>query len=73
MNAEIYDFSCFFEKGENDRNDLFYNRKRGSGHAKTYQTSIKNRCKIDAGKNYAKMIENYAKMEPKWEPQSIKK
>ena len=32
MDAKIYDFSCFFEKGENARNYLFYNIKRGSGH-----------------------------------------
>ena len=32
MDAQIYDFSCFFEKGENARNYLFYNIKRGSGH-----------------------------------------
>ena len=73
MDADFYDFSCFFEKGEKSRNDCIYKRKRGSGHAKTYQTSIKNRCKIDAGKRHAKSMENDAKMEPKWMPKSIKK
>ena len=66
-------FHVFFEKRENARNYLFYNRKRGSGHAKTHQKSIKNRCKIDAGKRHAKSMENDAKMEPKWMPKSIKK
>ena len=71
MDAKIVDFSCFFEKRENVRNYLFYNRKRGSGHAKTHQKSIKNRCKIDAGKRHAKSMENDAKMKPKCEPKSI--
>ena len=34
MYAEITDFSCFYEKGQNTPNYLFYNRKRGSGHLK---------------------------------------
>ena len=34
IDAEIIDFSYFFEKGENARNYLFYNIKRGSGHLK---------------------------------------
>ena len=37
----IYDFSYSFEKGENAPNPYFYNRKRGSGHAKSDQKSIK--------------------------------
>ena len=73
MDTKIVDLSCFFEKRENVRNYLFYNRKRGSGHAKTHQKSIKNRCKIDAGKRHAKSMENDAKMDPKWMPKSIKK
>ena len=63
----------FFEKGEMSRNALFIRMKRGSGHAKRHQKSIKNRCKIDAGKRHAKSMENDAKMEPKWMPKSIKK
>ena len=34
MDTNIYDFSYFFEKGENARNYLFYNRKRGSEQVK---------------------------------------
>ena len=36
IDAEIIDFSYFFEKGENARNYLFYNIKRGSGHLKMH-------------------------------------
>ena len=38
-----------------------------------HEQSIKNRCKIDAGKRYAKMTKNDAKMEPKWMAKSPKK
>ena len=72
MDAQIYDFSCFFEKGENARNYLFYNIKRGSGHLEMHQKSIQNLCKIDARKRHAKSMENDTKMHPKWEPKSIK-
>ena len=34
MYAEIIDCSCFYEKGGNAPNYLFYNRKRCSGHLK---------------------------------------
>ena len=71
MDAKINVFAFFFNKGENARNYYIYNRKRGSGHAKTHQKSIKNRCKIDAGKRHAKSMKNDAKMHPKWEPKSI--
>ena len=71
MDAKINDFSCFFEKGEKSRNALFFHMKRGSGHAKRHQKSIKNRCKIDAGKRHGKIMQNDAKKEPKWEPKSI--
>ena len=71
MDAKINDFSYFFEKGENARNYLFYNIKRGSGHLKMHQKSIQNQCKIDAGKRHAKSMENDAKMESKWEPKSM--
>ena len=40
IDDEIIDFSCFFEKGENARNYLFYNIKSGSGHLKMHQKSI---------------------------------
>ena len=71
IDAEIIDFSYFFEKGENARNYLFYNIKRGSGHLKMHQKPIQNPCKIDAGKRHAKSMENDAKMEAKWRPKSL--
>ena len=40
MDAEIYVFAYFFNKGENARNYCIYNRKRGSGHLKMRATSI---------------------------------
>ena len=52
----------FFEKSENARNYVFYNRKRSSGHLEMHHKSIQNECKIDAGKRHAKSMENYAKM-----------
>ena len=55
MDAEIYDFSCFFEKGENARNYVFYNSFRGSRHLKMQQNSIQNQCKIDAKKDMQKV------------------
>ena len=57
MEPQIDDFSYFFEKGDNARNHCIYKLKRGSGHAKSDQKCIKNRCKIDAGKSYAKMMQ----------------
>ena len=66
-------FSYLFEKGEKSRNDCIYNRKRGSGHAKTHWKSITNQCKIDAGKRHAKSMDNYAKMKQTWIPKSIHK
>ena len=71
IDAEIIDFSYFFEKGENARNYLFYNIKRGSGHLKMHQKSIQNLCKINTRKSYAKSIENEPKTEPKWRPRSL--
>ena len=65
MDAKIFDFSCFFEKGENARNYLFYNIKRGSGYPKNYEKSIQNPSKINATRKHAKTIENDAKMELK--------
>ena len=73
MAAKIVDFSCFFEKRENVRNYLFYNRKRSSGHLKSHEKTLQNRCKIYARKSHAKSMENYAKREPKWEQKSVKK
>ena len=72
MDAKINDFSCFFEKGENARNYLFYNIKRGSGHLKIDEKSIQNPSKIHAKKKHAKSMENDAKMELKWGPKWIR-
>ena len=73
MDAKIDEISYFSEKGWNARNYLFYNRKRGSGHLKSHEKTLQNRCKIYARKRYAKSMENDAKREPKWEPKSVKK
>ena len=67
MEPKIIDFSCFFKKGENARNHCIYKLKRGSGHAKSDETCIKNRCKIDAGKIYAKIMQ----IMPKWDSKSV--
>ena len=56
MYAEIIDCSCFYEKGGNAPNYLFYNRKRGSGHLKSHEKTLKNQCKIDARKRHAKSM-----------------
>jgi len=72
IDAKINDFSHLFEKGEKPRNYLKTNRILGFRHAKRYQKSIQNRCKIDARKRHAKSVENDDKREPKWEPKSIK-
>ena len=72
MDAKINDFSYLFEKGEKPRNYLKTNRILGFRHAKRYQKSIQNLCKIDARKRHAKCMEHDAKMHPKWEPKSIK-
>ena len=71
MDAKIDDFSYLFEKGEEPRNYLKTNRILRFRHANRCQESIENRCKIDAIKRHAKSMENYAKMDPKWEPKSI--
>ena len=71
MEAKIDNFSNFSEKGRNARNYLFYNRKRGSGHLKMHENSIQMIYKIDAGKSYAKSMENDAKMEAKWKQKSL--
>ena len=57
MDAKINDFSYLFEKGEKPRNYLKTNRILGFRHRKRYQKSIKNQCKIDARKSYAKRPE----------------
>ena len=72
MDAEINVFSCFFEKGENARNYLFYNIKPCSGHLKIDEKSIQNPSKINAKKKDAKSMENDAKMELKWGPKWIR-
>ena len=40
IDSKINDISDFFEKCENARNHLFYNIKHGSGHVKSYETSV---------------------------------
>ena len=61
MDTNIYDFSYFFEKGENARNYLFYNRKRGSEQVKIKKKSIQNRWKIKARTNDAERSKNKSK------------
>ena len=68
MDANIDDFSYLFEKGEKPRNYLKTNRILGFRHAKRYQQSIQNRCKIDARKMHAKSMVND---HPTWELKSI--
>ena len=55
MDANINENSYFSEKGYNARNYLFYNRKRGSGHLKSHEKTLQNRCKIYARKSHAKV------------------
>ena len=71
MDTKIDENSYFSEKGWNARNYLFHNRKRGSGHLKSHEKSMKNPCKIDARQRHAKSMDNYAKMEAKWRPKSL--
>ena len=71
IDAEIIDFSYFFEKGENAPDPVFSYIIRGSGYLKLHQKPIQNRCKIDAGKRHAKSMENDAKMEAKWDPKTM--
>ena len=54
MDARMVDLSYCFEKGENAPDSLFSNMKRGSGHVKSDEKLIKNRCEIDAGKSCEK-------------------
>ena len=61
MDANIHEFSYFFEKDENVRNYMFYNRKRGSEHLKIKKKSIRNRCKIKARKRDAERSQNKPK------------
>ena len=53
IDAEIIVFSYFFEKGENARNYLFYNIKRGSGHLKMLENCARIQSNIDVGKMHA--------------------
>ena len=62
INAKIYDFSYFFEKGENAPDSLFSIMKRGSGISKT----SKNQRKIDAKSMLEKVMQKGRKMMPKW-------
>ena len=52
IDTEIIDFSCFFEKGENARNYLFYNIKRGCGHLKMH-------CRRRASPPHPKIIGHF--------------
>ena len=61
MDAKIDECSYFFEKGENARNYLFYNRKRGSEQVKVEKKSIQNRCQIKARKKHAERSKNKPK------------
>ena len=61
MDAKIDECSYFFEKGDNARNYLFYNRKRGSEHVQIKNKSIPNRWKIKARKNDAERSNNKLK------------
>ena len=55
MEPKIIDFSWFFEKGENARNHCIYKLKRGSGHVKSNEKSMQNRCKNKVRKRYANL------------------
>jgi hypothetical protein len=54
------------------KNYWFFNRKHGSDHAKRYQQSIENRCKIKARKKGTKKEPKGAKGEPRGRQQSQK-
>ena len=41
---------------------MFYNRKRGSGHLKSHEKTLQNRCKIYARKSHAKSIGKLSKL-----------
>ena len=66
MDAEIHDFFECFQKRRKLKHYCFFNRKRGSDHAKRYQQSIENRCKIKARK-----VPKGAKRERQLMPKSI--
>ena len=69
-------FSCFFKKVEKCEITLPLQREHdftGSRHLKLHIKSIQNRYKTNARKNYAKSIEQVAKMEQKREPKSMHK
>ena len=61
MDAEIHDLFECFQKRRKLNNYWFFNRKRGSDHAKRYQQSIENRCKIKARKKGTKRSQNEPK------------
>ena len=65
MDAKIYVFAYFFNKGENARNYCIYKRKLGSGHLKMHDKSKQNLYKIDARKRHAKSMENDANTDSK--------
>ena len=61
MDAEIHDFLECFQKRRKLKHYWFFNGKRGSDHAKRYQQSIENRCKIKARKKATKRSQNELK------------
>ena len=74
MEAKINEFSSFFKKDEKYEIKLPLGREHdftGSGYLKMHEKSIQKTYKIDARKSYAKSMENDAKTEPKWRPESL--
>ena len=72
--AKINEFSSCSKKDEIYEIKLPLQREHGftgSGYLKIHEKSIQKTYKIDARKSYAKSMENYAKMEAKWEPISL--
>ena len=61
MDSEIHDFFEYFQKRCKLKNYWFSKRKQGSDHAKRYQQSIENLCKIKARKKATKRSHNELK------------
>ncbi len=64
MNLEFMFFQLFRKRRKVTKLFVF-NIKWWFGHVKNHEKSIKNQCKIDARKRYAKMSQNGAKIYPK--------
>ena len=74
MEAKIYDFSNFVKKNEKYEIKLPLGQEHdftGSGYLKIHEMTIPKTYKIDARKRYTKSMDNYIKMEPKWEPKLV--